>query len=137
MWQPLSCSILCLTYKVPFQFSRTYFLCQAIGEKLSEIGGRLDYPCLNKELAQDIETLWKDAAIQVAFTSHKGHMLIALQYLVLQHSSFVSYSLSFQSIFHYCLLLFFWYINSWGWGDFNPRCLHGKHLEVLVELQSS
>ncbi|KAM4122525.1 hypothetical protein ACJW30_01G090000 [Castanea mollissima] len=37
---------------------------KAIGDKLSEIGGRLDYPCLNKELAQDIETLWKDAAIQ-------------------------------------------------------------------------
>ncbi|KAK7822709.1 guanine nucleotide-binding protein alpha-1 subunit [Quercus suber] len=39
-----------------------------IGEKLSEIGGRLDYPCLNKELAQDIETLWKDAAIQETYT---------------------------------------------------------------------
>ncbi|XP_075651044.1 guanine nucleotide-binding protein alpha-2 subunit isoform X2 [Castanea sativa] len=38
---------------------------KAIGDKLSEIGGRLDYPCLNKELAQDIETLWKDAAIQL------------------------------------------------------------------------
>ncbi|GMY29079.1 guanine nucleotide-binding protein alpha-1 subunit isoform X1 [Fagus crenata] len=40
---------------------------KAIGEKLSEIGGRLDYPCLNKELAQDIETLWKDAAIQETY----------------------------------------------------------------------
>ncbi|KAL5783540.1 hypothetical protein ACOSP7_008569 [Xanthoceras sorbifolium] len=35
-----------------------------IGEKLSEIGGRLDYPRLTKELAQEIETLWKDPAIQ-------------------------------------------------------------------------
>ncbi|KAM7510723.1 hypothetical protein LguiB_009598 [Lonicera macranthoides] len=35
-----------------------------IGEKLSDIGGRLDYPHLTKELAQEIETLWKDAAIQ-------------------------------------------------------------------------
>ncbi|KAM0968045.1 hypothetical protein ACFX13_016776 [Malus domestica] len=35
-----------------------------IGEKLSTIGSRLDYPRLTKELAQDIETLWKDAAIQ-------------------------------------------------------------------------
>ncbi|XP_075651046.1 guanine nucleotide-binding protein alpha-2 subunit isoform X4 [Castanea sativa] len=40
---------------------------KAIGDKLSEIGGRLDYPCLNKELAQDIETLWKDAAIQETY----------------------------------------------------------------------
>lgn len=39
---------------------------QEIGEKLSDIGGRLDYPRLTRERAQDIETLWKDAAIQVA-----------------------------------------------------------------------
>ncbi|KAF7830407.1 guanine nucleotide-binding protein alpha-2 subunit isoform X1 [Senna tora] len=38
-----------------------------IGEKLSEIGGRLDYPCLTTELAQEIETLWKDAAIQETY----------------------------------------------------------------------
>ncbi|KAL7170816.1 hypothetical protein ACSBR2_035647 [Camellia fascicularis] len=37
---------------------------EGIGEKLSEIGGRLDYPCLTKELAQEMEALWKDAAIQ-------------------------------------------------------------------------
>ncbi|CAN8284377.1 unnamed protein product [Cochlearia groenlandica] len=36
----------------------------AIGEKLSEIGGRLDYPRLTKDLAEGIETLWKDPAIQ-------------------------------------------------------------------------
>ncbi|CAM8886344.1 unnamed protein product [Rhodiola kirilowii] len=35
-----------------------------IGDKLSTIGGRLDYPCLTKELADEIGTLWKDAAIQ-------------------------------------------------------------------------
>nr|ACR77527.1 heterotrimeric GTP-binding protein subunit alpha [Nicotiana benthamiana] len=35
-----------------------------IGEKLSEIGGRLDYPHLTKDLVQDIEVLWKDPAIQ-------------------------------------------------------------------------
>lgn len=35
-----------------------------IGEKLSEIGGRLDYPHLTKDLVQDIEALWKDPAIQ-------------------------------------------------------------------------
>ncbi|KAM7277211.1 hypothetical protein ACFE04_019077 [Oxalis oulophora] len=40
---------------------------QVIGEKLSEIGGRLDCPRLNKELAQDVETLWKDAAIQETY----------------------------------------------------------------------
>nr|BAB84093.1 heterotrimeric GTP binding protein alpha subunit [Nicotiana tabacum] len=35
-----------------------------IGEKLSEIGGRLDYPHLTKDLVQDIEALRKDPAIQ-------------------------------------------------------------------------
>ncbi|MCD7449896.1 guanine nucleotide-binding protein subunit alpha [Datura stramonium] len=35
-----------------------------IGEKLSEIGGRLDYPHLTKDLMQDIEAIWKDPAIQ-------------------------------------------------------------------------
>ncbi|XP_047250171.1 guanine nucleotide-binding protein alpha-1 subunit isoform X4 [Capsicum annuum] len=35
-----------------------------IGEKLSEIGGRLDYPHLTNDLVQDIEALWKDPAIQ-------------------------------------------------------------------------
>ncbi|KAA8546253.1 hypothetical protein F0562_003008 [Nyssa sinensis] len=39
-----------------------------IGEKLSEIGGRLDYPHLTKELAEDIETLWKDASIQETYS---------------------------------------------------------------------
>ena len=39
---------------------------QDIGEKLSDIGGRLDYPRLTREHAHDIETLWNDAAIQVA-----------------------------------------------------------------------
>ncbi|KAL3500865.1 hypothetical protein ACH5RR_039958 [Cinchona calisaya] len=40
---------------------------KAIAEKLSSIGGRLDYPHLNEELAREIETLWKDAAIQETF----------------------------------------------------------------------
>ncbi|KAK2965578.1 hypothetical protein RJ640_018744, partial [Escallonia rubra] len=39
-----------------------------IGEKLSEIGGRLDHPRLTKELAQEIEILWKDAAIQETYS---------------------------------------------------------------------
>lgn len=39
-----------------------------IGEKLSEIGSRLDYPCLTKEFAQDIETLWRDPAIQETYS---------------------------------------------------------------------
>ncbi|PNY16345.1 guanine nucleotide-binding protein alpha-1 subunit-like [Trifolium pratense] len=38
-----------------------------IGEKLSEIGGRMDYPRLTKELAQEIESLWRDAAIQETY----------------------------------------------------------------------
>lgn len=39
----------------------------------------MDYPRLTKELAQEIESLWKDAAIQVA----KQHTLIALTTLTL------------------------------------------------------
>ncbi|RZC91738.1 hypothetical protein C5167_027798 [Papaver somniferum] len=39
-----------------------------IGEKLSEIGSRLDHPRLTKELANEIETLWKDSAIQETYT---------------------------------------------------------------------
>lgn len=35
-----------------------------IGDKLSEIGGRFDYPRLTRELSEDIEKLWKDPAIQ-------------------------------------------------------------------------
>ncbi|XP_060208608.1 guanine nucleotide-binding protein alpha-1 subunit [Lycium barbarum] len=35
-----------------------------IGEKLSEIGGGMDYPHLTKDLVQDIEALWKDPAVQ-------------------------------------------------------------------------
>lgn len=38
---------------------------QEIGEKLSDIGSRWDYPCLTREIAKEIETLWNDAAIQV------------------------------------------------------------------------
>lgn len=54
------------------------FFWQIIGDKLSNIGGKLDYPRLTKELAGEIGTLWKDAAIQVAqylnmFGSHALH----------------------------------------------------------------
>lgn len=38
-----------------------------IGEKLSEIGGRLDYPRLNEELVDDILKIWKDAGIQETY----------------------------------------------------------------------
>ncbi|CAA3009195.1 guanine nucleotide-binding protein alpha-1 subunit [Olea europaea var. sylvestris] len=38
------------------------------GEKLAEIGGRLDYPCLTKELAEEIEALWRDNAIQETYS---------------------------------------------------------------------
>ncbi|VAH23991.1 unnamed protein product [Triticum turgidum subsp. durum] len=41
---------------------------QEIGEKLSEIGGRLDYPLLNKELVQDVRKLWEDSAIQETYS---------------------------------------------------------------------
>ncbi|KAI5396748.1 Guanine nucleotide-binding protein alpha-2 subunit, partial [Lathyrus oleraceus] len=43
------------------------FTLQDIGEKLSEIGSRLDYPHLTKDLAKEIETLWEDAAIQETY----------------------------------------------------------------------
>ncbi|OAY66708.1 Guanine nucleotide-binding protein alpha-2 subunit, partial [Ananas comosus] len=39
-----------------------------IGEKLSEIGSRLDYPLLTKELANEIKILWQDAAIQETYS---------------------------------------------------------------------
>ena len=42
---------------------------QDIGQILSEIEGRMDHPSLTKELAQEIETLWRDTAIQVASSS--------------------------------------------------------------------
>ncbi|KAF2304264.1 hypothetical protein GH714_029005 [Hevea brasiliensis] len=51
--------------------SSKYVICSEnkdIGEKLSEIGGRLDYPFLTNELAQETETLWKDTAIQETYT---------------------------------------------------------------------
>lgn len=38
-----------------------------IGDKLSEIGGRLDYPRLTKDLSEEIEKLWKDPAIQETY----------------------------------------------------------------------
>lgn len=38
-----------------------------IGEKLSEIGGRLDYPHLTEELVQDILKIWRDPAIQETY----------------------------------------------------------------------
>ncbi|KAI4377019.1 hypothetical protein MLD38_014715 [Melastoma candidum] len=44
-----------------------------IGEKVSEIGSGSDYPLLTRELAQEIETLWKDDAIQETYAS--GHKL--------------------------------------------------------------
>lgn len=43
------------------------------GERLSELGSRLDHPFLTKEIAQDIKSLWQDSAIQETF-SH-GNML--------------------------------------------------------------
>ncbi|XP_022859332.1 guanine nucleotide-binding protein alpha-1 subunit-like isoform X4 [Olea europaea var. sylvestris] len=39
-----------------------------IGEKLSEICDRLEYPCLTKELAQEIEAFWRDDSIQETYS---------------------------------------------------------------------
>lgn len=44
-----------------------------IGEKLSEIGKRMEYPVLTKEITQEIEILWKDAAIQETYS--RGNIL--------------------------------------------------------------
>ncbi|KAG1342635.1 guanine nucleotide-binding protein alpha-1 subunit [Cocos nucifera] len=44
-----------------------------VGEKLSDIGSRLDYPYLTKEIADEIKTLWNDAAIQEAYS--RGNIL--------------------------------------------------------------
>ncbi|XP_047313574.1 guanine nucleotide-binding protein alpha-1 subunit-like [Impatiens glandulifera] len=41
---------------------------KTIGDKLSDIGSKLDYPRLTKELAEEIETLWKDVAIQETYS---------------------------------------------------------------------
>lgn len=38
-----------------------------IGDKFSEIGGRLNYPRLTKELVHEIGTLWRDSAIQETY----------------------------------------------------------------------
>lgn len=62
-------------FLVRFRFSnkiyaKSPYYYQTIGEKLSEIGARLDYPCLTKDLAEGIETLWNDPAIQVCVCVH-------------------------------------------------------------------
>ncbi|XP_008782427.1 guanine nucleotide-binding protein alpha-1 subunit isoform X3 [Phoenix dactylifera] len=44
-----------------------------LGEKLSEIGSRLDYPYLTKEITNEIKTLWNDAAIQETYA--RGNIL--------------------------------------------------------------
>ncbi|KAL9254291.1 Guanine nucleotide-binding protein alpha-1 subunit-like protein [Drosera capensis] len=41
--------------------------CKEIGNKLSEIGTKFEYPHLTEDLALEIETLWKDPAIQEAY----------------------------------------------------------------------
>lgn len=51
--------------------SSKYVICaenKEIGQKLSEIGGQLDYPRLTRELAEEIETLWSDTAIQETYS---------------------------------------------------------------------
>lgn len=66
---------------------------QEIGEKLSEIGSRFEYPRLNRELAEEIETLWKDGAIQV-IPLHVGCYDL--------HFSMQSYPSSFTSLHNHC-----------------------------------
>lgn len=78
-----------------------YLQYQEIGQKLSEIGGRLDYPRLTTELAEEIETLWSDAAIQVFYPLTK--MFTCLNSL-------------FLSCFFF--FLFFSIVNMWLWEVF-------------------
>lgn len=49
---------------------------QEIGDKFSEIGGRLNYPRLTKELVHEIGTLWRDSAIQVGRASSKWFRVV-------------------------------------------------------------
>lgn len=58
---------------------------QEIGEKLSEIGSRLDYPLLTKELANEIKILWEDAAIQVrsVLSWSSNHVKLIFEYMLL------------------------------------------------------
>ncbi|KAG6514784.1 hypothetical protein ZIOFF_025154 [Zingiber officinale] len=51
--------------------SSKYVVCtenKDIGEKLSEIGSKMDYPYLTKEIAKEITTLWNDPAIQETYS---------------------------------------------------------------------
>uniref|UniRef100_K4AIF8 Uncharacterized protein n=1 Tax=Setaria italica TaxID=4555 RepID=K4AIF8_SETIT len=48
--------------------ANVYQTIKEIGEKLSEIGAKLDYPLLNKELVQDVRKLWQDPAIQETYS---------------------------------------------------------------------
>uniref|UniRef100_A0A0E0PKZ5 Uncharacterized protein n=1 Tax=Oryza rufipogon TaxID=4529 RepID=A0A0E0PKZ5_ORYRU len=50
-----------------FLMSFTLSYHHEIGEKLSDIDGRLDYPLLNKELVLDVKRLWQDPAIQETY----------------------------------------------------------------------
>jgi guanine nucleotide-binding protein G(t) subunit alpha 3 len=61
---------------------------KAIGEKLTEIGNRTQQPPLTEELAQQIEALWKDPAIQV-----KTRKLKALLHKKLNWLPFCTYFL--------------------------------------------
>jgi hypothetical protein len=56
---------------------------KAIGEKLTEIGNRTQQPPLTEELAQQIEALWKDPAIQVKLRKLKAALHKQLNWMPL------------------------------------------------------
>jgi hypothetical protein len=58
---------------------------QAIGEKLTEIGNRTQQPPLTEELAQQIESLWKDPAIQVKTRKLKALLHKQLNWMPILH----------------------------------------------------
>ncbi|CAL9090392.1 guanine nucleotide-binding protein alpha-2 subunit [Musa acuminata AAA Group] len=74
-----------------------------IGEKLSEIGSRMDSPCLTKEIAKEIVTLWNDTAIQETY-SHGNILQVpdCAQYFMenLERFSEVNYIPTKEDVLH-------------------------------------
>ncbi|XP_042383183.1 guanine nucleotide-binding protein alpha-1 subunit-like [Zingiber officinale] len=86
--------------------SSKYVVCtenKDIGEKLSEIGSKMDYPYLTKEIAKEITTLWNDPAIQETY-SHGNKLQVpdCAQYFMenLERFSEVTYVPTKEDVLH-------------------------------------
>ncbi|WOK91966.1 guanine nucleotide-binding protein alpha-2 subunit isoform X1 [Canna indica] len=86
--------------------SSKYVVCsdnKEVGEKLSEIGSKMDYPCLTKDLATEIMTLWNDNAIQETY-SHGNNLQVpdCAQYFMenLERFSEINYVPSKDDVLH-------------------------------------